>query len=70
MNDDESSQFAHDLKTQLWGEPEEDMEMYREKYSPVTGEVYDDWSFAEFMLNRMAGCKPTSTRNAHTTLRR
>jgi transposase-like protein len=30
--DAEWNEFVHDLKTQLYGEPEEDMELYREKY--------------------------------------
>lgn len=53
----------------LWGELEPEMEMFYDKFSPVTGEVVEGWNFDKFTLDRMAGCRHTSTINAHTTMR-
>lgn len=56
-------------KEALWGEPEPEMEMFYDKFSPVTGEVVEGWNFEKFTLDRMADCRSTSTAKAHTTMK-
>lgn len=60
--------YATELKRELWGEPEDDrIEMWWDKASPITGEVYPDWDFHPWVTKvRMAGVPKTSgavTRN-------
>lgn len=71
---DDFSTFAAEAKASQWDvegnlEFHRASELYCSKFSPKTGEVVPGWSHAEWTLKRMAGCKPTSSRNAHTALR-
>jgi hypothetical protein len=42
---------------------------YVAKFGP-DGNVREGWSHVEWTMKRMAGCRPTSSRNAHTAARR
>lgn len=67
--EDDWSQFAANLKTEQWGEREPEVDPFYDKFSPVTGEVYDDWSMAEWAANQTAGIKPFGTAKCRTATR-
>lgn len=58
--------YASDLKASLWDLPSEDQELFYDKFSPVTGDVVADWSFARWTLDRLAGIKPFPTKACNT----
>jgi len=68
--DAEWCEIAREIKEQIWGVPSEpEWEMALDKFSPITGEVHEDWDSWAWVIDRMAGCKRTTTRRAHTVLR-
>jgi hypothetical protein len=58
--------YASDLKASHWDLFSEDQELFYDKFSPITGDVVDDWSFARWTLDRVAGIKPFGTQNCIT----
>jgi len=55
--DDSFEAYAAELKRELWGSSPEELDPYYDKYSPVTGDVVDGWSMAEWTLGVTDGVK-------------
>jgi hypothetical protein len=58
--------YASELKASLWDLFPEDQELFYDKFSSVTGDVVDDWSFAKWTFDRVADIKPFGTKACNT----